>query len=834
MLQNGWLVLKKYDSELALEYCRRAKNLAQEQGQSLIWQICDVCIEDALGIYYLGALGEEYYYPVLHAYEKAVQLLKMEGDTSNYAAYLTRYIDLYRLRGTPDSTQLFLNELKGIYQHYTDYRLEASLHTLQSVYAYFKEDMDAVYENLRAAQKRSRELELPRLTQHYYVRLHSYYRYLKQYDRAIEMLDSAVATYHVDHMHADGLDLYYDTYKEAGKTIKALEYLEKWHNNDDWKRKNEKVDLITEWETKYKTQEKEVQLFRERTQRYWLLAFLGVLCLFSLFLVRAYRQQKRIGSKLVHQKRIIEQQAEELQKLDKIKSRFFANVSHELRTPLTLILGPITSILKRADINNRDFTLLKLVQNNGNQLLKLVNSILNLSHLESGTLELKEEAVKFYPLLRRIFSQFESSAQIKGVEMIIDYQLNPYLKIRIDVSKFETILNNLLSNALKFTPRGGNIRLTSRDLGNRIGLKVADTGSGIHPNDLPHVFDRFYQTKQPNAPTEGGSGIGLALSKELAQLFHGDLKVKSILGSGSTFYFEFPKKEVLGFVKEETGDADAVAHSDSFAIESLSTSAVVDKVPIEAQASILLVEDNPSLRQYLQLILNNKFQLSIAENGKVAMEVLAKLPNCQLIISDVMMPVMDGYQLLEKLKSDERWRSIPVVMLTARAALDDKLKALRIGVDDYMLKPFEEEELIVRIENLLSNRQERQKQIAESPKTLQGEATAPVSQVDLEWLKKVEQAMQAQINNSQFTIDQLAHSLFISERQFSRKIKKLTGLTPNKYIREIKLQKARALLEMRRYNTVSETCLAVGFSKAEYFSQLYKKRFGKLPSSYFV
>ena len=197
-----------------------------------------------------------------------------------------------------------------------------------------------------------------------------------------------------------------------------------------------------------------------------------------------------------------------------------------------------------------------------------------------------------------------------------------------------------------------------------------------------------------------------------------------------------------------------------------------------------------------------------------------------------MMPIMDGYQLLEQLKADEQWRATPVVMLTARAALDDKLKALRIGVDDYILKPFEEEELLVRIDNLLQNRTERQQLITSAQIAEPETPIPPISKADLEWLEQVEQTVQAQIHNVNFTLYQLADELFLSERQLNRRIKKLTGLTPNKYIREIKLQKARALLETHTYNTVAEICYAVGFSKLKYFSQLYKERFGKLPSAY--
>ena len=833
LLQNGWLVLKRYDFEKALEYCRKAKELAEKQEKTSIQIVCNACIEDALGIFYLGSLDEEYYYPVLHAYEKVVQLYKEEKDTNNYASYLTRYIDLYRIKGDADSTKMFLQELESVYKHYTNYRLESSLFSIRAILADMYDDSDSVYINLRKAQQKSKRIGLPRLVQHYYFRLHEHFKDLRLYDKSIEMLDSAVATYHVDHMHANGYDLYYYVYKDAGNTTKALEYLEKWHHSEDWERKNEKMDLITEWETKYKTQEKETLLEKERIQRYWLSAFLLLVFVSSLFIIRAYRKQKKIALQLSQQKQVIESQAKELQQLDKVKSRFFANVAHELRTPLTLILGPVSSILKRGGMDNQNLSLLKLVQLNGAQLLKLINSILDLSRLESGRLELKEEAIILYPLVKRIISQFESNAQIQKIELVLIYQLDAYLKIQLDISKFETILNNLLSNALKFTPQGGRIELICNDLDNKISISVCDTGSGIHPNDLPFVFNRFYQTRQVNAPVEGGSGIGLALSMELAKLFKGNLSVESELQKGSTFYFTFPKKEVLGFVKEVfTEKAEAILLSS----DSHKNGEVVlskELLTSTSDAHLLLVEDNPSLRQYLQTVLGSHYQITMAENGKVALEYLEASSRYQLIISDVMMPVMDGYQLLERLKSDDRWRHLPVVMLTARAELKDKLKALRIGVDDYLLKPFDEEELLVRIANLLNNSKQR-REVVELEDASQIPPAPSISKAEMDWLEQVEQIIQAEIQNTQLTQTQLAESLFLSERQFRRKIKKITGLTPNKYIREIKLQHARALLEDHTYLTVSEVGYAIGFGKPEYFSKLYKERFGKLPSEYLV
>ncbi|MBK9335630.1 MAG: response regulator [Lewinellaceae bacterium] len=427
---------------------------------------------------------------------------------------------------------------------------------------------------------------------------------------------------------------------------------------------------------------------------------------------REHRQeQERLEAEVGRQTATIRHQTEELKKLDQAKSRFFANVSHELRTPLTLMLGPLSSMLKGKRLESRDFTYAKTAHEHGKQLVQLVNEILDLSKLESGKMQVQETTVSLQPFLRRVVSAFESHAERLGILFVFEYQLPERLRVLVDEDKLQKVLNNLLSNALKFTPphAGGAVRVTVSEANGTIRIGVHDTGRGIHPDDLPQVFERFYQTSRPDAPIEGGTGIGLALCREFAELLKGRITAESTLGQGSSFFFEFPKKEVFGVnndVPEMLPDESGMANTTS------QPSVLTPKLPLEK--TILLVEDNDSLRDYVQSILSEKYQVVTAENGKVALDLLAPTlqpPNQKpsnpiqpdLIISDIMMPVMDGFQLLEKLKGDDRWRHIPVVMLTARADLRDKLRALRIGVDDYLLKPFEEDELLARVENLLQN-----------------------------------------------------------------------------------------------------------------------------------
>ncbi len=568
------------------------------------------------------------------------------------------------------------------------------------------------------------------------------------------------------------------------------------------------------------------------------------------------KQQRLLEKMVLERTETIEKQKEELQHLDKIKSRFFANVSHELRTPLTLILGPLSSMIKGNRLTNRDFTFAKLIQTNTQNLLSLVNEILDLTKMESSKIKLKEEAVPFYPFLQRLIAAFESHAQYQQIELKFQYQADKYLQLELDSTKFEKIFNNLLSNALKFTAPKGSIMVHIEDLANRILLTVQDTGRGIHPDDLPNVFSRFYQSSQPNAPTEGGTGIGLALSLEFSKLMNGSLRVESILGKGSTFFFEFPKKQIMGTStllspsKEHPSAQETGISKKYFNLEATPSSfpqqQSLASIPTNTQATtdnrqptLLIVEDNHALRDYIQLILSEKYQIITMENGELAWAFLNDgLKTPHLILSDIMMPQMDGYQLLQKLKSDDRYRHLPVIMLTARAERKDRLKALRIGVDDYILKPFDEEELFTRVENLLQNHKERQLAFSENqftknetpnPKNIQQHK---LSSEDLQWLQDLEFIVKEELSNFDFNVESLSTKMAMSKRQIGRKVKQLVGMTPSKYIQEVRLNQARQMLENRSESSVKAVAYSIGVKDVVHFSRLFKDRFGKLPSKY--
>jgi signal transduction histidine kinase/DNA-binding response OmpR family regulator len=515
--------------------------------------------------------------------------------------------------------------------------------------------------------------------------------------------------------------------------------------------------------------------------------------------------------KIEEDKKLIESQAEQLKELDSMKTRFFQNVSHELRTPLTLILGPLDKVLARNKLGNQDFTLLKIMKDNVKHLHKRINELLDLSSLDAVSLELHKEPVSFYSFLKKTIAQFESSAKVKNIQMQFDYQLDQELILLLDREKLEKILFNLLSNAIKFTPEKGEVGIyCKREKGNLI-LEVSDTGIGISSEEQEKIFDRFYQASKKDYYE--GTGIGLSLCKELVELMQGTISVESKESQGSTFSVTLPLIETM---------------TAPLAEEALEEKAELEVKPkIQAGDPVLVVEDNTSMQNYLKLVLED-YHVKVASHGKEALQILENGFIPVAIISDIMMPVMDGVQLLEIIRKHDNYRNIPVIMLTALNSSTQKIDALRIGVDDYLTKPFDEEELKASLFAVIANCKNR---MAEKP-TADQPASPSISEGDLAWLEKVEKIIMDNVGNPMFGIEQLADQLDMSTRRVQQKIKSICGLTPKAYQREIQLEKARRLLETGSCKSVSDLSKMVGFSDAHYFSTLYEKRFGKKPVDY--
>ena len=529
---------------------------------------------------------------------------------------------------------------------------------------------------------------------------------------------------------------------------------------------------------------------------------------------------KERTQQISEQKAQLQEQADQLKKLDELKSRFFANISHELRTPLTLILGHMGQLIGRTDRKQEEVEEgLHSTRKNARGLLGLIDEIMDLTRLEAGKLSLEEQEVRLKVFLKRVASVYETAARQKGLSFYTEFSMNEALAVTLDVAKTEKILNNLLSNAFKFTDKKGTVHLTAELKDGELCIRVADSGRGIHPADLPHIFERFYQSNQVGAPAEGGAGIGLSLTHELVQLMKGQIKAESQLGKGTTFTLRIPLT-VVELAKDGSPNEPEVA---VLAVEEGPQEIITNDFE---KPVILLVEDHFEMRQFIKKVLMKEYRVLESANGLEALEQLRK-SHVDLVVSDFMMPEMDGLQLLKHIKELETLKNLPVILLTARAAIDDKLTALSIGVDEYMLKPFDPAELRVRVANLLSFHKERLHWLEETGQ----EEQLAVSEED-EFMRKAYKAVLDRLADTSFGVIDLAEAANTSQRSLSRKLKTYSGLSPLQYITEVRLQEARKRLEQERNVVVSEIMLAVGFQSGGHFSRTFHKRFGKTPSEY--
>ena len=661
-------------------------------------------------------------------------------------------------------------------------------------------------------------------------------------DSTIVAAKRAIAEGHERHETIAGMYQFRgEIYRQMGLLDSALTYLEKGYTMELAFREKDVRDKIIEIDAHYQNALKQKQIQEQQAslhlKNYQLLFFAIVgplVLLLAVGLFVGYRRQRQAKSKLVEQNALIQTQAAQLKSLDAAKSRFFANISHELRTPLSLIVGPITTLLRDNQFSEKQAMLLKSVNRSARQLELMVKDILDLQKLEVGKMPLHEEPTGLKSFFQMHLGQFESLAQWKPIHYTYDVQIVPALVAELDREKCRQILYNLLSNAFKFTPAHGKVEVAVGTQGDRLFFQVADTGSGIPSDDLPHVFDRFFQSSQKNRFSVAGTGIGLSICYEYTQVMNGDIRVESQPGEGSVFYVSWPvtfsEKPSRILAPVQVREIDEWYEAVTPNVEPVAGIAF-PKFDATPKLTILVVEDHPGLRKYLNLILSEKYRVITAENGKVALQKVASGGiSFDMILSDLMMPVMDGYQLLEKLKSGDATRHIPVIMLTARAESADRLQALRIGVDDYLTKPFDEEELLVRIANLLKNQSVRRR---ESLVENQGADARPLhSETDRAWLEKFETYIRDNLASDTLDIPFLSETFAMSESTLLRQLKRLTGLSPVQYLQTVRLNEARLLLEKGATVSIFTLATQVGYKDARSFSRSFRKRFGKLPSDF--
>ncbi|MCC3159967.1 response regulator [Hymenobacter sp. 15J16-1T3B] len=528
----------------------------------------------------------------------------------------------------------------------------------------------------------------------------------------------------------------------------------------------------------------------------------------------------------------------QLQELDELKTKFFTNISHELRTPLTLIISPLEQLLSEARQRHEEAAHPEyaLMLRNARRLLRLINQLLDIARLEAGQTRLAAAPDDLVRTVRTNVLSFESLAVGNEVELRFESPLEE-LEVYFDAEQLDKILYNLLGNALKFTPAGGQVVVSVDRQAERAVLRVRDTGPGIPAEHLPLIFDRFHQVDDSRTRRHEGSGIGLALVKELVALHHGHIRVSSVLGQGTTFVVELPLGAAHLQPEELRPAADATTLADMGPgqVASLLRHAPETALPLssaapedEARPLVLVVEDNPEMRAYIHSCLAAEFRVLTADDGEQGLaQAVAVVPD--LIVSDLMMPKMDGLELCRQLRADERTSHVPVILLTARAGDEARLTSFGLGADEYLTKPFRPEELRVRMHSLIRQRELLRQRFGRAV-TLQPRDIS-ITSADEAFLNRALAVVEERMADADFSVEQFADAMALSRVQLHRKLKALTDQSTSEFVRTVRLRRAAALL-LAQAGNVAEVAEQVGFGNLSYFSKCFREQYHQTPSEY--
>ncbi|MDP3441861.1 MAG: response regulator, partial [Ignavibacteria bacterium] len=562
-------------------------------------------------------------------------------------------------------------------------------------------------------------------------------------------------------------------------------------------------------------------------QTWWAYLIYFILGLTVILFIRRYELNR---VKLKNQLSLEKVETDILRNLNELKSHFFANISHEFRTPLTLILGQLENVMT-SEINTSEKAKLQVANQNARRLLSLINQLLDLSKIEAGKMTLVTSEQNIISFLKSLFYSFETWAESHAIELSFktDYDI---VIVSYDLDKMEKVFYNLVSNAFKFTEDGEKIAVSVTINDDKyVEISIIDSGIGIAENHISHIFDRFYQIDSPRAREHEGTGIGLALAKEIVELHQGKLLVSSGEGKGTNFIVQLPmirvdqKSETVVQLNKKVVQNEVV-YIDNELIDKL--------IDIDVASSslnyeiVLIVEDNADVRAYISEQLIGDYQILVAANGEEGLEIArAELPD--LIVTDVAMPKIDGYQLCKALRNDEKTSHIPIIMLTAKAGLDDKIAGLEQGADAFITKPFSSKELKVSVRNLISQRKELRKRFSLSTVIKPTEVSA--MSVDQLFLEKTIEIIELHFEDEHFSVEVLAEKTNMSVSQINRKLNALIDQPAGQLIRSLRLQRAADLLTQNA-GTVAEVSYQLGFSDQAYFSRVFKKQFGVSPSAF--
>lgn len=538
-----------------------------------------------------------------------------------------------------------------------------------------------------------------------------------------------------------------------------------------------------------------------------IMMFLSVFLLVNYFKkvnTDSEKQLEEQKNEALHDKQIIEVQKKELEDLHNYQNQFFVNVAHEIRTPLTIIKGNTSKLHKQfQDIDTETVEALQRIELQNEKIQEIVNSVLDLAKIDTNTFVLEETNISINQLVQQIYFSFSSNFQNKGIAYHFNDNNTPDTIIKGDLKNLERAINNLLVNALKYCEKNDTVTISLQQETTLVKIEVTDTGIGISEEHINKIFQRFYQVNN-SVNRASGSGIGLAFSKEIIQQHKGSISVKSTPNVATCFTIKLP-------IAQNSSNTNAIPKN--------SQNEVVRKevaLFTRQDQSILLVEDNIEMRAYLKDVLQ-AYTIYEATNGLEALEVL-KAQEIDFIITDYMMPQMDGYEFIKTVKTEGY--CTPILMLTARTDFGGKMNVLQLGIDDYITKPFEEQELLIRVNNALQNNQKRTQYLAEEPlvDTLITEEDFSI---------QLQEYIDTNCKNNQLGIPDICDHFALSTSSLYRKVKCKTGLSPKEFITEVRLQKARKLLLENNQLTTKDLATEIGYTNYTHFANLYFERFGK-------
>ena len=566
-----------------------------------------------------------------------------------------------------------------------------------------------------------------------------------------------------------------------------------------------------------------------------------IFILFTIFLMWLFRRNILVRAEYRNSLKIEKLEKNKIKVLNKMKLEFFTNISHEFKTPLTLILGPLQNLLKMEIVDSKLKESLLIMDRNANYLFRLINQLMDFRKAETNQLKVITSKGNLVDFCEEVVLSFNVLANEKHLNLSFESSESELI-VYFDWDKMDKILNNLISNSIKYTPDSGNIKVSLSFINNGISKRsnvldvrseieiiVEDTGVGIPKNQISKVFKRFYQVEDSNKSNSFGSGVGLALTKKLIDLLQGHIKVKSNHNEGSQFIVRFP---VITSKNDLMREAEISSEEVIFSESGLVINENIHKEigdSIKTLPSLLIVEDNPDMQTFLKSSLEESYKILQAYDGVQGLKIaLENIPN--IIISDVMMPNMDGIQFCNEIKQNEITNHIPFILLSARASIDHKIEGLKVGADVYIPKPFDMRLLKIKTQKLLEDREFLIEKFASKRITLDSQKIG-INHTEKAFLEKAEKVIEDNLMNSEFVVEDLGRALSFSRMQLYRKFKSVRGLSANEFIREYRIKKAALLLRETDLN-VSEILYTIGFTNRSYFSKCFKKTFDMSPKEY--